>query len=179
VIDKVHAAVQSECNIHRELPPLIKLMNQPRSQDPQLGALGDLSSTYRDNFSKELIIDYQSQPSEGFDFITPIVPIGEHLNQSGKVLCAGTTKITHHIPGFRGHIPANLRNERKLKHACGKQAHDVYNNLILSQRGMGCVLGYTGHVPVETFFPRTERMTSCDLRTSNGAAYGSTTKVLL
>ncbi len=71
-----------------------------------------------------------------------------------------------------------MRNYRKLQHSFGKDAHPVYNNLILSQRGMGCVLGYTGYVPKETFFERKERMTACDPRTSTGAAFGATRMML-
>ena len=116
-------------------------------------------------------VAYKQQPPD-FGFHRPTQQLGAHLNKSAKVLYAGTTKMTHHVPGYRGHIPQNLRNERKVQHCGGAIAHEQYNHLVLSQRGMGCVLNYTGYVPRETFFPRTERMTSCDPRTSNGAAYG-------
>lgn len=179
VIDKVVASIDSECARHTEKAPLLLLMTRKRTVDEKLGALGDASSTYRDNFSTEQEILYKPAPDRSFDYERPLVPVGENLNKAARILSSGTTKITNHTPGFRGHIPSNMRNERKMEHGLGKTPHAVYNNLILSQRGMGCVLGYTGHVPNETFFPRTERMTACDPRTSNGAAYGSSSRLCL
>jgi hypothetical protein len=144
VIDKVVASVDSECTRHTEKAPLLLLMTRKRTVDEKLGALGDASSTYRDNFSSEQEILYKTSPDGRFDYERPLVPVGEKLNKAARILCSGTSKITDHTPGFRGHIPANMRNERKMEHGLGKSPHGVYNNLILSQRGMGCVLGYTG-----------------------------------
>lgn len=144
IIDKVVASVDSECTRHTEKAPLLLLMTRKRTVDEKLGALGDASSTYRDNFSSEQEILYKTSPDGRFDYERPLVPVGEKLNKAARILCSGTSKITDHTPGFRGHIPANMRNERKMEHGLGKSPHGVYNNLILSQRGMGCVLGYTG-----------------------------------
>lgn len=52
VIPKVVIAVRSECQFRRELPALLQLMNKPREVDANVGALGDLSTVYRDNFNK-------------------------------------------------------------------------------------------------------------------------------
>jgi hypothetical protein len=177
VLDKVRKAVDAEGAIHHELPPLILLMTKPREVDPNLVALGDMGSTYRDNFCRNTDISYVEARPE-FDFKRPIEPLGAHLNKAAKILSVGTTKMTYQVPGYKGHIPTNMRNLRKMEHASGKTAHPVYNNLVLSQRGMGCVLGYAGYVPVEQHFPRTERMTSCDPRTSNGAAYAGKRSML-
>ena len=66
------------------------------------------------------------------------------LNPCTKVLYAGTIKTTTQLPGYKGHIPRNVRNPRKLEHSSGMIDHPVQNNLVLTQRGMGGVLGYTG-----------------------------------
>jgi len=177
VVEKVKQAIDSECAQHHDLPPLVQLMTRKRVVDEHLGAVGEMGTTYRDNFAFGGDLEYKQQ-APVFGYHRPVEALGENLNKAAKLMCAGTSKITHHIPGYRGHIPVNLRNTKKLEHACGKVAHPQYNNLVLSQQGMGCVLGYTGYVPKETFFPRTERKTSCDPRTSNGAAFGQTKMML-
>jgi hypothetical protein len=48
--------MQSECQFRRELPALLKLMNRPRIVDPNIGALGDMSTNYRDFFNKPQVI---------------------------------------------------------------------------------------------------------------------------
>lgn len=138
--------MDAECAKHTEKAPLLLLMTRKRTVDEKLGALGDASSTYRDNFSAESEILYKQSPDRNFDYERPIVPVGENLNKAARILSSGTTKITNHTAGFRGHIPSNMRSERKMEHGLGKTPHGVYNNLILSQRGMGCVLGYTGTI---------------------------------
>lgn len=200
VFDKVTKAVEAECTVRHDPPGLILLMNQPRLHDPKLGNLGDLSTTYRDNFNGTKKFNFgETSPSssapgtplETLRYEAPREEIGNNLNNSAKILCAGTTLGTHHVPGYRGHIPSNVRNIRKADHASGKDPHPVVNDLILTQRNMGCVLGYTGqsltsslplrslnflfyigYVPIEFNGIRQERKTSCDPRTSNGAAYG-------
>lgn len=147
------------------------LMNRPRIVDKDLGSLGNMSSTYRDNFNRHQDLAFNNNPS--FVYTKTIEPTNKKgLNNAARILYAGTTKSTYHLPGYKGHIPANVRNSRKLEHSCGETYHPVANNLRLTQRGMGCVLGYTGHVPHETSGPRQERMTACDPRTTNGATFG-------
>lgn len=171
VIPIVVAAVEAECKYRRELPALMVLMNRPRIVDKDLGSLGNMSSTYRDNFNRHQDLAFNNNPS--FVYTKTIEPTNKKgLNNAARILYAGTTKSTYHLPGYKGHIPANVRNSRKLEHSCGETYHPVANNLRLTQRGMGCVLGYTGHVPHETSGPRQERMTACDPRTTNGATFG-------
>jgi hypothetical protein len=174
----VENAVSAECRFRRELPALMVLMNRPRIQDKKLGSLGNMSSTYRDNFNKTKELSF-ADTYPGFAYTKATEPTNKRgLNNAAKVLYAGTTKSTYHLPGFKGHIPANVRNTRKLEHSCGETYHPVANNLRLTQRGMGCVLGYTGHVPHETSGPRQERTTACDMRTTNGASYCGTRNFL-
>lgn len=174
IIPIVSNAVEAECRYRRELPALMVLMNRPRIVDNNLGSLGEMSSTYRDNFNASSKIEFKDNfPGFAYTKVEDTNP-RTALNKAAKILCAGTVKGTHQLPGFKGHIPANVRNVRKKHHSDGSITHEVANNLRLTQRGMGCVLGYTGHVPHETSGPREERKTACDPRTSNGAAFGAT-----
>jgi len=178
LIPTVEAAVDAECKFRRELPALMVLMSKPRIEDKNLKFLGNLSSTYRDNFNSKKEISF-ADTYPGFVYTKNSDPTNiKGLNPAAQVLYAGTTKSTEHLPGFKGHIPMNVRNERKLEHSVGQVVHPVQNDLRLTQRGYGTVLGYTGHVPTETTGPRLERTTACDPRTSNGAAYGSTRTLL-
>ncbi|RYY85499.1 hypothetical protein EON63_07365 [archaeon] len=193
VIAKVNDSLASECARHKQLPPLVQLMNRPRIVDKNLIALGDMSSTYRDNFNK--VPDPHFSQTEQFEYHKPVEDIGKQLDPAAKILYAGTTKVgdslngvfgalwyavyliysmvctcfstlivkhmksifqshnhpvilflqvTLHVPGYRGHIPENMRNVRKFEHAIGAQPHPIVNNLRLTSRNMGCVLGYTG-----------------------------------
>lgn len=154
------------------------LMSKPRVEDKNLKFLGNLSSTYRDNFNSKKEITF-ADTYPGFVYTKTSDPTNiKGLNPAAQLLYAGTTKSTEHLPGFKGHIPMNVRNERKLEHSVGQVVHPVQNDLRLTQRGYGTVLGYTGHVPTETTGPRLERTTACDPRTSNGAAYSNTRTML-
>jgi hypothetical protein len=146
VIPKVVKAVQSECQFRRELPALLQLMNKPRAVDPAIGALGDLSTVYRDNFNKEKDLSFVDKAEE-FSFTRQVDEAAlsrSSLNKSAKLLCAGSAKATLQLPGYTGHIPRNVRNPRKLEHCVGAVEHPVQNHLTLTQRGLGCVLGYSG-----------------------------------
>jgi hypothetical protein len=144
VVFKVQNAIEAECAYHKELPPLVMLMTKPKAVDPKLGALGGSTTTYRDNFNGNGNFAFSSTRQDDLFFEKPHEEIGSGLNNAAKILCAGTSKGTHHLPGYRGHIPVNIRNNRKADHGSGKDPHPVVNDLILTQRGMGCVLGYTG-----------------------------------
>jgi hypothetical protein len=173
VVPKVMAAVHSECQFRRELPALLQLMNRPRLVDKDIGALGDISTNYRDFFNKSSDISFSE--SSNFTFkkgvdaadATPVV-----LNEASRVLCAGTIKGTLQTPGYKGHVPRNVSNLKKREHSNGQITHPVSNNLRLTQRGMGAVLGYTGHIPHVIEGGNRERCTGTDPRTSTGAAYG-------
>lgn len=205
MIELVDQAVDAESKIKRETPGLIILMNKPRTVDKNLIALGDLSSTYRDSFCGDDQLKYDERPQ--FHYERPEVECGggSQLNKAARVLASGTLKSTYHIPGYRGHVPANIRNPKKYEHSQGRDVHPVYNNLVLSQRGMGCVLGYTGkficlhiwvlvgifmteyycivicigHVPIEPSDGQYhERKTACDPRTTTGAGFCGTRTML-
>lgn len=144
MIPTVVAAVEAECKFRRDLPALMVLMNRPRIVDKDLGSLGNMSSTYRDNFNAHKDLSF-AEGHPGFAYTKTEEPTNKKgLNNAARILYAGTTNSTYHLPGFKGHIPANVRNSRKLEHSCGEDYHPVANNLRLTQRGMGCVLGYTG-----------------------------------
>jgi len=144
LIPTVKVAVEAECRFRRELPALMVLMNRPRIVDKDLGSLGNMSSTYRDNFNVRKDLSFSDRMPD-FSYTKSVEPTNKKgLNDAAQALYAGTTKSTCHLPGFKGHIPANVRNYRKLEHSSGETHHPVANNLRLTQRGMGCVLGYTG-----------------------------------
>jgi len=168
VIPGAVKAIQSDCLFRRDLPALMKLMNRPRIVDPNIKALGELNTTYGENFNGYRKLTFNNSTSSFNHSET------ETSKTVSKHLFAGTTKGTAQLPGYRGHIPANVRNHTKMIHSNGSITHPVDNNLRLTQRGMGCVLGYTGHVPKEPNGDFTERMTSCDPRTMNGSFYGAT-----
>lgn len=173
VIPKVQSAVQSECQFRRELPALLKLMNRPRIIDPDIGPLGDMSTNYRDFFNKPQPMSFTESAKLTFRKINELEGSSlVELNAASKALNAGTIKGTLQIPGYLGHVPKNVSNLRKFDHSVGKIVHPVDNNLRLTQRGMGAVLGYTGHIPHVIEGGNTERITGMDPRTSNGAAYG-------
>lgn len=164
-------AVDAECRFRRELPALMVLMNRPRIEDKNLGPMGAMSSTYRDNFNSRKELSF-ADTYPGFAYTKTSDPTNiKNNNPAAQILYAGTTKSTSHLPGFKGHIPMNVRNTKKLEHCIGLESHPIKNDLRLTQRGMGCVLGYAGHVPHETSGPRAERMTACDPRTTTGASF--------
>lgn len=150
IINKVVDVVASECSFRRELPALMKLMNRPRINDPNLQYLGEMSgTTYRDTFGKETIIDFREPRSaEAGMRYTRHEPNEKEaqLTKAAKILCAGTIKGTYQLPGYRGHIPMNVRNNRKLDHSMGLQPHHQQSNVGMSITGMGTVLGYTGTI---------------------------------
>jgi hypothetical protein len=87
-----------------------------------------------------------------------------------------------------------LNQPVKRAHALAK-AHETKNDLILTQRGLGCIKGYTGmyicfirvlwlnlflegHNPTYTLSEPRERATGCDPRTTQGAAFGPERRIL-
>eukprot|EP01038_Epipyxis_sp_PR26KG_P010114 gene10114-13593_t len=178
IYPKAIEALEAECSAKTGLPALVVLMNRPRLADKNLKFIDNLSSTYQDTFcsnddnyfSDDILatsgctISNKNNNME-MDNRPP-------LSASAKVLCAGSIKGTFQLPGYKGHIPTNVRNDRKLLHSRGEVPHPVVNNLRLTQRGMGCVLGYTGHVPKEVEGEFKERTTACDPKTTSGASYG-------
>lgn len=175
VVPVVINAVLSECQFRRELPALLQLMNRPRIVDKDIGALGDISTNYRDFYNKSSEIEFGN--SGTFSFTKTVDPTDDTpvvLNAASKVLCAGTIKGTLQTPGYKGHIPRNVSNLKKREHSNGQIQHPVDNNLRLTQKGMGAVLGYTGHIPHVIEGGNMERVTGMDPRSSTGAAYGPT-----
>jgi hypothetical protein len=118
-------------------------MNRPKIIDRNIIAMEEMASTYRDNFNHTPPLTISSDHPKVLHYQPPFT-VGEKLGHAGKVLCAGTTKLTYHIPGYKGHIPENLQSRHKLLHAVGSECRTKGNNLRLTQRGMGCIVGYTG-----------------------------------
>ena len=73
-------------------------MNRPRIVDKNLIALGDMSSTYRDNFNKTT--DPRFSQTEEFDYHKPVEDIGKKLDPAAKILYAGTTKVSRGVSDY-------------------------------------------------------------------------------
>lgn len=169
ILPEVLSSVKGESEFKKVEPALFKLMNRPRIVDKNVGALMEMSTNYRDFYNTSSNVSLNASQTISLDQTTGS---GSPTSASMKHLCAGTIKGTQQIAGYRGHMPKNTSNMRKLEHSCGEISHPVDNNLRLTQRGMGAVLGYTGHIPHVIEGGNQERVTGMDPRTSNGAAYG-------
>lgn len=105
------------------------------------GPFGDVSSVYQDTISlagkSTLSVEDNSSTCKSRS-TSP----SKNLNPTATAINAGTPKLTMQIPGYRGHIPINLRNTQKLAHAYGEEPHPVKNDLMLTTKLS--VLGYTG-----------------------------------
>ncbi len=143
IMPKVRSSIMSECypNLKSSLPTRT---NDKTQSGDQLGAVQEVRTTYRDNFNKSEKIVF-AKDSRNFT-------LKSVDKDFARILDAGTVKSTLQVPGFKGHIPKNVRNIKKYEHSRGDVAHPVNNNLRLTQRGMGCVLGYTGRWSNEFVF---------------------------
>lgn len=168
------SAATADCSLKKELPPLVLLMTKPRLEDPNLGPMGCLKSTYNDTFC----VDHSDLIKQYSASLLPDQP-GRRavLNPAAKMLCCGTVKGTLQIPGFSGHMPQNTRIPLKVQHSEGRYLHPVVNSLRMTKKGGNNVLGYAGHVPWHASSER-ERLSGCDPRTSTGAAFGETRLML-
>eukprot|EP01035_Chromulina_nebulosa_P019488 gene19488-25374_t len=139
-----------------------------------MGPVNDMSTLYRDTFSYhanqrsndklKLLKTYPHTATE--DYLEKF-----DMDPSSKILNAGTTKGTFQLPGFSGHIPMNKRNARKVEHSIGLHTKPFLNNLLITQKSVGCLSGYSGYISTNAP-PNITRLTGCDPRTSTGAAYG-------
>lgn len=127
IIERAYEALKADCRIYRpEDSGLMALMNKPVLHDHRMGPHDHTTTVQIDSFV---------HPSRGSD-------IGSNRHE---IHFTGTAKATNHPPGYDGHIPFNTRNLRKQQHAGGGEARGVKNDLMLTQRTMGCcVLGYAG-----------------------------------
>lgn len=201
IIQKVLTAAEADCVLIKDVPPLIKLMTRPRLVDKNMGPLGDVSTVYRDTILHSANLSETSRghfsPNATRTAKNTLTEWTHEVDPTSQILFSGTTKINYQIPGYSGTIPMNLRNVRKAEHSSGLHPKPVENNLILTQKNMGCTLNYTGNLGIDSsishFICRicfalilvllvgyvskyagtfAERTTACDPRTSNGAAYG-------
>jgi hypothetical protein len=202
VAEQAMRATVADLDEKSGIPPLILLMKkQPKENG--LGSAASLwSSNYMDNYDKPLkaaAAASRPQTSNAFGTLThglpvetpplsrpctsnPFLPKPCFNNPASSHLFAGTPKGTpFQIPGFEGHLPQSTRNLRKKEHSDGVVEHCVpSNNLILTDKGQGALLGYTGHIPItpmESLAFR-ERKTGCDPLTTTGATFGETRLML-
>jgi hypothetical protein len=147
-IDNILNVLQAETVIGRE--KMCRFL-EPNRVDKGLGSGYQLSTNYRDNFKrggitlKPMIYNPDTNP------ITKDPSTLIQVPREIKPLYEGTPISTGHIPNYRGHVPRNLNNPRKKDQAHG-YARPIQNDLLLTQRGLGCRGGYAGHNPADCCF---------------------------
>lgn len=172
IISKV--AKLYELEIERKADPsvLLNLMRKTHLADRATGPLDEPTTVYKDTMCTS---DFDSQKVLETCRSRPEITLDIDLNPTASILYAGTIKSTKQIPGYRGHIPTNIKSDRKNEHSFGKTLHPTKNDLILTQKHS--TLGYTGHCPPHGS-KSDVRMTGCDPRTTNGATYGRNRQML-
>jgi hypothetical protein len=107
------------------------------------GPLGDISTVYRDTMT--LVSTQTNIVSDNSSTCRsrPSSPI-KRCDPTSTIINSGTPKVTQQIPGYRGHIPLNIRNNIKMAHSYGEHPHPVQNDLLLTTKLS--VLGYTGRL---------------------------------
>lgn len=125
IADKVLAASTAECLAVKSKPTWLNASN------------GDIASletpvatSYQDDYCP---ID--SRDSSDFTSTT------SHL-------FIGTSKATHRLPGYGGHIPENMNASLKQLHASGDIVREPHYDLRLTRPKAGYLPGYSGFVPV-------------------------------
>lgn len=109
-----------------------------------LGAGYQLTTNYSENFLKFSGTSKPKRYHPDNDPITKDLTTMRQVPREIKPLYSGTPISTGHIAGYLGHVPKKLSNERKIEHSLG-HSRPMQNNLLLTQRGLGCVLGYSGN----------------------------------
>lgn len=149
----------------------------PNAADKGLGTGYQLTSNYREYFTrgpptrKPVIYHPDNNP------ITKDKTTTIQTNREIKPLHAGSAMSVQHIPGYLGHVPRNLSNPKKKDHSFG-QSRPMQNDLLLTQRGLGCIGGYAGHNPIYWTTDSIERSCGEDPRTTQGAAFGPERRML-
>jgi hypothetical protein len=81
----------------------------------------------------------------------------------------GTTRDTHHLPGYTGFLPRTTHNPEAVAQSNGAKPRSTDANLRLYHNSN--VPGYTGHKPADCANARGEVTSGCDPRTTNGAVF--------
>jgi hypothetical protein len=158
IIPKIAEIYDKEINPTIETPVLLTLMRKTRVVDEGTGPLEEVTTVYRDTMCfpstdsarRDSSRDISTNSSPRSARTRPEQSSTIDLNPTAAVLFAGTTKTTHQIPGYRGHVPRNMASQRKREHAFGKNLHPTKNDLILTQKQS--TLGYTGQLLVNCLF---------------------------
>ncbi len=173
-IDNILKVLQAETVIGREK---MCTFLEPNRADKGLGSGYRLSTNYRENFKQGF---KTVKPMLYNPDTNPITKDPESMIQRPreiKPLYAGTPISTGHIPNYLGHVPSNLSNPKKRMQSTG-HARPMQNDLLLTQRGLGCIGGYAGHNPIYWTTDNVERTCGLDPRTTQGAAFGPERRLL-
>lgn len=173
-VDIVLKVIQAETVVGRE-----KLCTfvESHTVDKGLGAGYQLTTNYSENFLKFSGTSKPKRYHPDNDPITKDLTTMRQVPREIKPLYSGTPISTGHIAGYLGHVPKKLSNERKIEHSLG-HSRPMQNNLLLTQRGLGCVLGYSGHNPTYWTTESVERTCGCSAMTTQGAAFGPERRML-
>lgn len=174
IVPQVISSYISGVDFKAGTPALVKLMSKPRLVDPGMGPIGGTSTVYLDTISS-VAPGVEDMNQNQNTCKSPSSFLVVKANPTSSLLNAGTPKQTLQLPGYQGHIPINNRNVKKNEHSFGADIHPVKNDLILTTKLS--ILGYSGHFS-SAGHGVTDRQTGCDPRTSNGAAYGPSRRML-
>ncbi|DAZ94710.1 TPA: hypothetical protein N0F65_012663 [Lagenidium giganteum] len=84
-------------------------------------------------------------------------------------LYPGTTKDTHHVPGYTGFLPHTTHNPDAVRQADGERPRAARGDLRLFHSDN--IPGYTGHKPIDCINYRGENRSGSDPKTTNGYIY--------
>jgi hypothetical protein len=174
-IGRILEVIREEAKIGRE-----KQITQPlpNTADKGLGSGYLLSTNYRENFQKGSM-----KTSKPILYNPDINPIANDLTfktqqmREIKPLYAGSPISVGHLPSYLGHVPKNITNPKKADQSRG-HSRPMHNDLLLTQRGLGCIGGYSGHNPQYWTTDSIERTVGMDPRTTQGAAFGPERRIL-
>lgn len=108
-----------------------------------LGSGYELTTNYRENFTKfpNIVKPTRYHPDNNPISDDPAASV--QSSREIKSLYQGTSIAVGHVANYLGHIPKVMSNLRKLEHSKG-HARPKQNDLLLTQRGLGCIGGYSG-----------------------------------
>lgn len=173
-VDNILNVLQAETIIGRE--KMCKFPD-PNRVDKGLGSGYQLTTNYREYFRKGGATMKPKIYNPDTNPITKDKSTIIQMPREIRPLHAGTPIFAGHVANYLGHVPRNLSNPKKYDHSLG-HARPMQNDLLLTQRGLGCIGGYAGHNPIYWTTENMERTCGLDPRTTQGAAFGPERRIL-
>lgn len=162
IIPLAQAVTELECTIKKQdLPPHLR----PQTADQYMATSANHLVPYLHKSCYMYDHDISRLDDDHYISQTPTE------NGTTRDLFIGTSKATHHPPGYGGHIPLNTYNKRKEEHSKGATGRPQTCYLRLGSERLGSVPNYSGYIPKHTGLEG-ERTTGMDPRTTAGSSYG-------